>query len=301
MIESLRDALAAGPVTLDGGLGTLLETHGHDLSSPLWSAQLLVEKPGAVRAAHAEYAAAGARVAISASYQVAYESLAAAGMSHDDVDRLLVESIRLAREANPDGWVAASVGPFGAPRADGSEYHGRYGLGGHDESVTALRAWHGPRIEALVSGGPDVLAAETIPSLAEVQAIVDVVRGSGVPTWVSVTAAYGALRSGEPLADAYAIAASADDVVAVGVNCCDPMDVGPAIAAARSVTDKPIVVYPNSGEQWDAKNRRWMGEAGFPDRLVREWIDAGARLVGGCCRVGPEQIRRIAAITAGVN
>lgn len=298
MAESLRDALAAGPITLDGGLGTLLESHGHDLSSPLWSARLLLDEPDAVRAAHAEYAAAGARVAISASYQVGYESLADAGLPRADVDRLLADSIRLAREAAPDGWVAASVGPFGAPRADGSEYHGRYGLGDHRESVATLRDWHAPRIDALVAGAPDALAVETIPSVAEVEAIVGAVRGSGVPTWVSVTAAYGALRSGEPLADAYAIAAEAEEVIAVGVNCCDPMDVAPAIAAARSVTDKPVVVYPNSGEQWDAKNRRWMGDAGFPDRLVREWIDAGARLIGGCCRVGPTQISRIAAIVA---
>lgn len=294
-MTTLAETLAARPVVLDGGLGTLLESRGHDLSSHLWSARLLLERPEEVRRAHADYLGVGARVVISGSYQVSYEGLADEGLEPARVDELLARSVRLAHEAVdariPDAepaWVAASVGPFGASRADGTEYTGDYGLG-----VEELRAWHRPRLRALAAARPDVLAVETIPSLDEVEAVCRELAGTSVPAWISVTPAYGALRTGEALADAFGLAAELDEVIAVGVNCCDPMEVGPAIEAARSVTSKPIVVYPNSGEQWDAKNRRWIGEPGVPDRLVREWIDAGARLVGGCCRVGPEQIARI--------
>jgi len=65
--------------------------------------------------------------------------------------------------------------------------------------------------------------------------------------------------------------------------------------AAAAVAGKPIVVYPNSGEAWDAVGRRWTGTPGIATDDVAAWIAAGARLVGGCCRVGPEQIAAIAA------
>jgi homocysteine S-methyltransferase len=188
-------------------------------------------------------------------------------------------------------WVAASVGPYGAMLADGSEYRGDYPVGQRE-----LRDWHAPRIAVLADERPDLLALETVPSLSEVTALLDVVRGSGVPAWLSVTPHLGALRTGEPLEAAFAFADEVEEIAAVGVNCCHPSEVLAAIAAARQVTDKPIVVYPNSGESWDAKNRTWVGEPGFPRELVERWLDAGASLIGGCCRVGPEQIARIASV-----
>jgi len=291
-VISLSSALARTTVILDGGLGTLLEQRGHDLASELWSARMLIEQPQTIRDAHREFFEAGAEVGISASYQVSYEGLAAAGIDRAETDRLLALSVRLVAHARDDarasGWVAASVGPYGAMLADGSEYRGDYAL-----SVAQLRAWHAPRLRTLMDAGADALAIETIPCLAEVEAVLGEVQGSGVPAWLAVTAAMGTLRSGESLAEAYAMADDVDEIIAVGINCSDPLDVASAIVAARTVTVKPIVVYPNSGEQWDAKNRRWMGTPGFPSSLVREWRDAGASLIGGCCRVGPAEISAI--------
>lgn len=167
-MTSFTDAIAAGPIVLDGGLGTLLEAHGHDLSSSLWSARLLVEDPEAIRSAHAEYFGAGARVAITSSYQVSYTGLDAAGLGRREVDVLLALSVEMGRRARDDAglsadeaWVAASVGPYGASRADGSEYTGDYDIG-----VAQLREWHRPRLQALAETEPDAIAVETIPSLA---------------------------------------------------------------------------------------------------------------------------------------
>ena len=209
-MPTLTEAVAAGPVVLDGGLGTLLEAHGHDLSSSLWSARLLLEQPDAIRQAHAEFFDAGARVAITSSYQVSYEGLRGEGLVTGAVDALLARTVTLARRARADAgltddeaWVAASVGPFGAIRADGSEYTGDYGM-----SVAQLREWHRPRLHALAAAGPDALAIETIPSLAEVEALCAEVDGLGVPVWMSMTVADGSLRSGESFADAVGMAAS---------------------------------------------------------------------------------------------
>jgi len=297
-VSSFADAVAAGPVVLDGGLGTLLESHGHDLSSSLWSARLLVEDPGAIRRAHAEYFAAGARVAITSSYQVSYEGLDAAGLSRRDADAVLARSVELARQAreesglSPDeAWVAASVGPYGASRADGSEYTGDYGL-----DIAQLREWHRPRLQTLAAAAPDAIAIETIPSLAELEAVCREIAGLGVPAWVSVTISDGRLRSGDSLAEAFALAGSAPGVIAAGVNCCDLSEVSGALGELGRRL--PGVAYPNSGEVWHADSREWSGAASAIASNAGEWVAEGAHLIGGCCRVGPDQIARIAHAVA---
>ncbi|MCO4695376.1 homocysteine S-methyltransferase [Streptomyces sp. RO-S4] len=293
---SLASALADGPVVLDGGMSNQLAAAGHDLSDELWSARLLAEDPEAVTAAHLAYFEAGADVAITASYQATFEGFARRGIGRERASELLALSVECARTAASRArgprrplWVAASVGPYGAMLADGSEYRGRYGL-----TVAELERFHRPRAEVLASAAPDVLALETIPDTDEAEALLRAVRGLGVPVWLSYSAAGGRTRAGQPLEDAFAPAARADEVIAVGVNCCTPEDADHAVAVAARVTGKPVVVYPNSGERWDARARAWTGEATFASSRVTGWRESGARLIGGCCRVGPETITSIA-------
>ncbi|MFI8785234.1 homocysteine S-methyltransferase [Streptomyces sp. NPDC055105] len=295
----LAEALAAGPVVLDGGLSNQLESAGYDLSDELWSARLLAERPGAIVAAHLAYYEAGASVAITSSYQATFEGFARRGVSRERAAELLALSVELAREAARRAeakgvpgplWVAASAGPYGAMLADGSEYRGRYGL-----TVAELEAFHRPRLDALAAAGPDVLALETVPDTDEARALLRAVRGLGVPAWLSYSVAGDRTRAGQTLEEAFALAADADEIVAVGVNCCAPEDVEPAVALAARVTGKPVVAYPNSGESWDAEARGWLGAATFTADRVAGWERAGARLIGGCCRVGPDRIAALAA------
>ncbi|MEU4877296.1 homocysteine S-methyltransferase [Streptomyces sp. NPDC021608] len=295
---SLAAALAAAAVVLDGGMSNQLESAGHDLSDELWSARLLAELPEAVVEAHLAYFEAGADVAITSSYQATFEGFAKRGIDRAEAARLLTLSVELAREAarraRGEGvarplWVAASVGPYGAMLADGSEYRGRYGL-----SVQELERFHRPRLEVLADAAPDVFALETVPDADEAEALLRAVRGLGVPAWLSYSIAGSRTRAGQPLEEAFALAADADEVIAVGVNCCAPEDVEAAVATAARVTGKPVVVYPNSGEAWDAEARAWRGRSSFLPEQVRGWQESGARLIGGCCRVGPEAITSIA-------
>ena len=277
---SLRAALAAGPVLLDGGLATELEAQGHDLSSALWSARLLIDDPAAVVAAHLAFFEAGARVATTASYQAPVE--------------LIGSSVRLARQARDstgreDRWIAGSVGPYGASLADGSEYHGHYDL-----SVAELRNWHRPRIDRLAEAGADVLAVETVPCLDEVEALLAELAGTGLPAWLSITCAGDRTRAGEPAAEAFAMAGDVDEIFAVGVSCTDPRDATSLVRVAATASGKPVVVYPNSGERWDPINHCWVGAPAFKISHVQQWIDDGARLIGGCCRVGPAHIAALA-------
>ncbi|MFJ1757906.1 homocysteine S-methyltransferase [Kitasatospora sp. NPDC088134] len=297
-------ALAAGTLVLDGGLSNRLADQGCDLTDALWSARLLVDDPGQLVAAHRAYFEAGAQVATAASYQASRSGFAARGVGAAKADRLLALSVELARQAaeevsaasgdGPALWVAASVGPYGAVLADGSEYRGHYGL-----SATELADFHRPRLAALAAAGPDVLAVETVPDLLEASVLADCVRELGLPVWFSFGAAGGRTRGGEPLAEAFALVAEVPEVVAVGVNCCAPEEVSAAVALAAEVTGRPVVAYPNSGEGWDAGARDWAGTATFDPGAVGGWVAAGARLVGGCCRVGPAEVAELARLVRG--
>lgn len=292
----LAQALAEGAVVLDGGLSHQLAEQGCDLSDELWSARLLADDPEQIEAAHAAYVRAGARVLITSSYQATYEGFGRRGTGRDATTGLLRRSVELARTAadrvDEEVWVAASVGPYGAMRADGSEYRGRYGLG-----IAELERFHRPRIETLAEAGPDVLALETVPDTDEAEAMLRAADGLGVPVWLTYTVEGDATRAGQPLEEAFGIAAGNDIVIGVGVNCCSPADADRAVETA-AVAGKPVVVYPNSGETWDATARAWSGGSSFDPERIRDWDKAGARLIGGCCRVGPGAISGLTAALA---
>jgi len=301
-----------GFVVLDGGLATELERRGADLSDPLWSAKQLLEGPEDIRRVHEAYFAAGADVAISASYQASIPGFAARGVTRGDAQRLVARSVELAQEARQRFWddpdrpqqrlrplVAGSVGPYGAALADGSEYRGSYGV-----SRQALADFHGPRLEALVAARPELLAIETIPSPDEAVLVLELLQAwPDVRAWVSFTCRDASrVSEGQPVAEAISAVASNRQVAAVGFNCIDPSLAEGLLATAASLTDKPLVVYPNSGERWDAEGRRWLpGDSAcdFGEAAPR-WRERGARLIGGCCRTTPETIRGIrAALESG--
>lgn len=288
---------------LDGGLATELEARGHDLSDHLWSARLLLDAPQEIVAVHLAFFRAGAQIATTASYQASFTGFGARGIEHAEAARLLRRSVDLAKSARDQvrdphrpRWVAASVGPYGAALADGSEYRGRYGL-----TVRELIAFHRPRLEVLAAAAPDVLALETIPDSDEAAAVVAAVAGLGVPAWLSYTISGDRTRAGQPLAEAFSVATGNDDIVAVGVNCCAPAEVAFAVATAREVTGKPVIIYPNSGEGWDAQRGTWTGPTRFCPAAARQWHAAGAQLIGGCCRVRPADIAALSRALTGIS
>jgi homocysteine S-methyltransferase len=296
MIRSLHD----GAMILDGGLATELQNRGHDVSGPLWSAQLLQTAPEAIEQVHYDYFVAGARFAVSASYQASYEGCGALGLSDDDTSVLLRRSVELAQSARTryrrdhpsdtrERYVAASVGPYGAISHDGAEYRGDYDL-----SVDELVDFHAHRFRVLAESGADLLACETIPLLDEARALARLLdRHPDARAWISFTSGDGFHTShGEPLTECARVLDRIAGVLAVGVNCVKPEVVGKAIRALRAGTHKAIVVYPNSGEIWDAQTRGWRRACshGSLADLAPQWVTAGAKLIGGCCRIGPREI-----------
>lgn len=299
----MTDPNDAPVVVLDGGLSNALADRGHDLSDELWTARLLRDAPEEIAAVHRAYFDAGAHAATTASYQASVVGFERAGIGRPEAERLIRRSVSIAREVRDEvdatdpkaapRLVAASVGPYGAILADGSEYRGRYGL-----SREELRDFHGPRMELLASAGPDLLAIETIPDLDEAAVLLDLAEELAMPAWLSCTVAGDRLRDGRPAVEAFALAAGRRAIVAVGVNCCTPDHALPAVRSAVAASGTPAVVYPNAGETWDPDERRWRGEPGLDAALASGWADAGARFIGGCCRVGPDDIAAIARLLA---
>jgi homocysteine S-methyltransferase len=302
---------AAGVVILDGGLATELERRGAVLDDPLWSAKLLLQQPELIRQVHEDYFRAGADVGTSASYQATIPGLVRHGLGEAQARALIRASVKLVQEARDRAWedrstragrsrplVAASAGSYGAFLADGSEFRGDYPL-----SAPQLLEWHRPRLEVLAASGADVVAFETVPCLLEAEALVRLLEEfPGTPAWISFSCRDERhLCHGETLADAVHVVHKAANVIATGVNCTAPRHIEGLLASVRSSAVKPLVVYPNSGERWNAQSRSW--EAG-PESIdwasaARRWRHAGARLIGGCCRTTPETIRVIAGALRG--
>ncbi|MXZ81194.1 MAG: homocysteine S-methyltransferase [Gammaproteobacteria bacterium] len=291
-------------VCLDGGLATELESRGFRFETPLWSAQLLIDNAGAVHDSHLAYLEAGARIITSASYQATLQGFAGQGIEPERAREMLLESVRIAKRARDDAkadtgraaLVAASIGPYGAYLADGSEYRGNYGL-----DADRLEHFHRERIEILDQSGADLLACETVPDYLEACALARILEEISTPSWVSFCCRDDAvLHDGTPVEAAAAIFESIEKVFAIGVNCTAPEHVPSLIGRIRSaVPDKTVVVYPNSGEHY--RDGTWTGEraASRWERNCREWIECGARIVGGCCRIGPHEIRQLVRIAEG--
>jgi len=297
--------LRQGALILDGGLATELERRGHDLSDALWSARLLADDPDAIRQVHTAYYLAGADCCISTGYQATIPGFVQRGMTAAAARDLIARSVRLTVEARDAFWategvragrlrplVAAGVGPYGAYLADGSEYTGVYDL---DEN--GLLDFHAERWDILAGSAADLLACETIPSFTEARALLRLLDGTpGAYAWFSFSCRDGGhISDGTPIADCAAMLADHKRVAAVGINCTPPRYIPDLIRAVAAVTDKPVIVYPNSGETYDPIGKHWLGQSVPAEfgTFSREWRKLGAGLIGGCCRTTPDHIRQI--------
>lgn len=291
------------PLILDGGLATQLEAQGCDIGNVLWSASLLQSNPAAIVAATRAYLDAGAECVATASYQASREGFATRGLSASEADDLMLLSVQLAERArreyldeNPDvdfvPLIAASIGPYGAMLHDGSEYKGNYGV-----SAQVLHDFHKSRLRLFDQSGVDVLALETIPSKLEAEVLVGLLAECSTPSWVSFSCRDGAhVVNGSRIEEVAGLFADHPTVVAVGINCTPPQFVPELLGRLQiAAPDKAVMAYPNSGETYSVEDNAWSGTVTPGDcaSAAQTWVAAGAGVVGGCCRMGPEHIRAI--------
>jgi homocysteine S-methyltransferase len=306
----IAEALAAQRVLiLDGALATELERRGADLNDPLWSAKCLLERPDIIREVHLDYLRAGADIVTTATYQATFEGFGTRGIGQEGAARSMRDAVSLAIGARNEFWseplrrverrrplVAASVGPYGAMLADGSEYRGRYAI-----SDRSLAAFHRPRLEVLAGSGADLFAFETIPCLREALVLSRLLEEQPAMTaWISFSCRDGAHDcEGELISDCAAALRNHPQIAAVGVNCTRPEHVQELLCRMRVHADKPLIAYPNSGEAYDAATKSWGGACAMkPANQALAWYQAGARLIGGCCRTTPQDIGALRALRA---
>jgi homocysteine S-methyltransferase len=298
-----RETLLNGIHVLDGGLASELEHLGANINGPLWSAHVLEDAPEKISAVHHAYIEAGADCIETASYQVSRMGYAEIGLAPERADAALLRSVELARNAASEFparqiLIAVSLGPYGAALHNGAEYHGNY-----DRSYADLVAFHAARIEVLAGiQGREALAFETLPSLEEAQAIGQALAPyPDLAAWFAFTCNDEKhVARGELLRDCASAVARFPQTIAVGINCTHPSLIAALIGELRAGSTKPIVVYPNSGEDWDAQGRCWTGQ-NDPESygaLATKWFAAGAQIVGGCCRTRPAHIRLVAEAAA---
>ncbi|KAJ0110451.1 hypothetical protein Patl1_03322 [Pistacia atlantica] len=281
MTDFLREA--GGTAVIDGGLATELERYGADLNDPLWSA-----KHG------------------NMYYKRCSES---AGDSIGE-GRILKHRPIL---------VAASVGSYGAYLADGSEYSeltlqqssASYVVavsvhsGNYGDSITLEALKDFPPQKGSDPGGIGYILiyyALFFQAYAELLEEEDI----KIPAWFSFNSKDGVnVVSGDSLLECASIAESCRKVVAVGINCTPPRFINGLILAIKKVTTKLILIYPNSGEFYDADRKEWVQNTGVSDEdfvsYVSKWCEAGASLVGGCCRTTPNTIRAIYRTLANIT
>ncbi len=280
-------------IKLDGGLSTALENNGNNLKTSLWSGELIRSKPEEITRAHLDFINAGSQIIITSSYQISYLGCEKRGWSDLQVEQALRDSTSLAKAAvnksGRDVKIAASVGPYGAALADGSEYKGDYGL-----SKSALKDFHARRLDILISTSPDYLALETMPDTFEVEVLVELLKDCPIPYWISYSCKEGnQTNAGQSFQSAIDVAEAA---ALIGINCTKPELITELMRSAKS--SKPFVIYPNSGRIWDADKKIWTGSArsGFSNKLIQEWVEAGAQIIGGCCGIGANEINELSLI-----
>ncbi len=293
-------------VILDGGLATELEREGHDLRHPFWSGRFLSENPEAIWQVHQQYLEAGTDIITTASYQISFEGGKVIGLDTNQVADLLRLSVTVANDAvdvfweknnnSPRPMVAASMGPYGAYLCDGSEYTGAY-----DVSKRKIREFHRRRWEVMTDTPACLLGFETIPNIYEAEVIRRLAEEySHKPFWISFCCRdKNKISDGHALTEVIKMFSDLEQVCAVGINCTAPTLINPLIACARNgAPNQQIIVYPNSGETYDASGRGWLegSRSGLLQRYADHWKEAGAQIIGGCCRTSPSDIRALKEI-----
>ena len=291
-------------IIVDGALASELQRRGCDLNDSLWSAKVLFEQPELIRQVHYDYFKAGADCAITASYQATPLGFSKKGINLNDSIALIQKSVELAQQAKQQYLseldqpkpllIAGSVGPYGAYLADGSEYTGNYQL-----SEEAFMEFHYVRIKALIDANVDLLACETLPSFTEIKALTKVIKQfPKISCWFSFTLKDDQhLSDGTPLSLVVEYLNNIEQIASVGINCIALEKVTRSLNVLNKLTSKPLIVYPNSGEVYDPLIKQWhpnpQHNCTFANQLTN-WIESGAKLIGGCCQTTPNDIANIA-------
>lgn len=279
---TVLERLKASPVVLlDGATGTELARRGFDVDQPGWSAMAIRGCPDLLCSIHQDYVNAGAEVITANTFRTHRRNLEPLGLAAEARD-LTLEAVALAHHAcGEKAWVAGSVAPLG-------DCYSPDQTPDQDELIAA----HSEIVEHLADAGVDLILIETQTNILEASVACQAASQVNIPYVVSfVTDVSGRLLSGERLTDAVQRVCEFDPA-AIMLNCVSPFIKPSVLKELANTSGKPVGIYANTGTlnfegTWEETGAACPAVyAGFAEG----WMNAGIRLIGGCCGTTPEHI-----------
>jgi len=280
---------------LDGSLSYPLEKQGYNLNKKLWTGDALINDPNVIKKIHKDYLVAGVDFISTSTYQISYRVLKEMGYNLNEIKDIFKRSVDLVQDAIEETKIkrkvkiVGSYGPFGASLSDGSEYTGKY-----KTSDEIIMSYHIDNMNIIKELGIDIILYETIPCLREIEILSKVVEEYKKEVWISFTCNKDLeFRDGTSIMKACKIISSIENISTIGINCFSPLLAEKAIKKLKKNSNKKILIYPNSGEIYNNKDKNWYGEKYFDNSMIKKWLALSPDIIGGCCRVGFEDIQNM--------
>ena len=280
---------------LDGSMSFPLEQLGYNLKNKLWTGMALISDPDIIKNIHKDYINAGADYISTSTYQVSYDRLQNMGYQSSDIKKVFQKSIDLVKEAIKESRskkeikIVGSFGPFASYDPNASEYVGKY-----NSTDDEIKNFHLNNINIIEETDLDIILYETIPCLREIEILSKVLSQTNKEIWISITCNENIeFRDGSSFKEACKIISQIEQITTMGINCFSPLLVEKALKELKKYSNKKTLVYPNSGEKYNPKDKYWSGKNEFNNLMIKNWLSLSPDIIGGCCRVGYNNIKKM--------
>jgi len=280
---------------LDGSMSFPLEKKGYNLHDKLWTGKALINDPDLIKNIHKGYIEAGADFISTATYQISFNRLEEMEYHPAEIKKIFQKSVDLVKEAilesksKKEIKIVGSFGPYASFDPEASEYVGEYNV-----SYNAIMNFHLNNIRIIEETDLDIILYETIPCLREIEILSKILSHSSKEIWISVTCNENIeFRDGSSFEEACKIISNIENVTTMGINCFSPLLVNKAINKLKKYSNKKTLVYPNSGEIYNPKDKFWSGKNDYNDLMIKNWLSLSPDIIGGCCRVGFDNIKNM--------
>ena len=280
---------------LDGSMSFPMEHLGYNLKNKLWTGMALISDPDIIKNIHKDYINAGADYISTSTYQVSYDRLKNMGYQSSEIKKVFQKSVDLVKEAIKESGskkeikIIGSFGPFASYDPNASEYVGEY-----NSTDDEIKNFHLNNINIIEETDLDIILYETIPCLREIKVLSKVLSQTNKEIWISITCNENIeFRDGSSFKEACKIISQIEQITTLGINCFSPLLVEKALKELKKYSNKKTLVYPNSGEKYNPKDKYWSGKNEFNNLMIKNWLSLSPDIIGGCCRVGFDNIKNM--------
>ena len=280
---------------LDGSMSFPMEQLGYNLKNKLWTGMALISDPDIIKNIHKDYINAGADYISTSTYQVSYDRLQNMGYQSSEIKKVFQKSVDIVKEAIKESRskkeikIVGSFGPFASYDPNASEYVGKY-----NSTDDEIKNFHLNNINIIEETDLDIILYETIPCLREIEILSKVLSQTNKEIWISITCNENIeFRDSSSFKEACKIISPIEQITTLGINCFSPLLVEKALKKLKKYSNKKTLIYPNSGEKYNPKDKYWSGKNEFNNLMIKNWLSLSPDIIGGCCRVGYNNIKKM--------